>query len=112
MRFVNCARYEDEQNVAAFQYKGDIYYRTLCAIPLGKELLVWYGREYARELGINDFHKTTSQLAIQGPARAVPCTDIKPVKLANSGNILFQPYMHILTCTSCILQYAILCPQV
>lgn len=52
MRFVNCPRSEDEQNLVAFQYRGKIYYRTYKAISPGKELLVWYGEGYARELGI------------------------------------------------------------
>ena len=52
MRFVNCARNEDEQNLLAFQYHGEIYYRTFKNIYAGSELLVWYGDQYARELGI------------------------------------------------------------
>lgn len=52
MRFVNCARSEDEQNLLAFQFHGDIYYRTFKNVYPGTELLVWYGDEYARELGI------------------------------------------------------------
>ena len=52
LRFVNCARNVDEQNLVAFQYHGNIYYRTLKHIYLGNELYVWYGEQYARELGI------------------------------------------------------------
>ena len=52
LRYVNCARHEDEQNMVAFQYKGKIYYRTFKHIYPGNELLVWYGLEYAQELGI------------------------------------------------------------
>lgn len=40
MRFVNCPRSEDEQDLVAFQYRGMIYYRTYKAISSGKELLV------------------------------------------------------------------------
>ena len=53
LRFVNCARHEEEQNMVAFQYKGEIYYRTFKHLYPGSELLVWYGREYAQELGIS-----------------------------------------------------------
>lgn len=42
MRFVNCARDENEQNLVSFQRHGDIYYRTCKAIESGSELLVWY----------------------------------------------------------------------
>ena len=52
MRFVNCARFEDEQNLVAFQHRGKIYYRTCKPIEPGKELLVWYGDEYACNLDI------------------------------------------------------------
>ena len=52
MRFVNCARNEEEQNLIAYQYKGDIHYRTFKDICPGMEMLVWYGKDYATELGI------------------------------------------------------------
>ncbi|MBN3317594.1 PRDM9 methyltransferase, partial [Atractosteus spatula] len=52
MRFVNCARNEAEQNLVAFQYCGQILFRTCKAISPGCELLVCYGEEYARHLGI------------------------------------------------------------
>ena len=50
MRFVNCARYEEEQNLLAFQYQQNIYYRSITNVAGGTELLVWYGDEYGREL--------------------------------------------------------------
>ena len=53
MRFVNCARNEAEQNLISFQYHGDIYYRTIKHVTPGSELLVWYGEEYAKELGLS-----------------------------------------------------------
>ncbi|XP_065429980.1 histone-lysine N-methyltransferase PRDM9 isoform X4 [Chrysemys picta bellii] len=52
MRYVNCARDEEEQNLVAFQYHGKIYYRVCRAILPHSELLVWYGDEYGKELGI------------------------------------------------------------
>ncbi|XP_044291233.1 histone-lysine N-methyltransferase PRDM9-like [Varanus komodoensis] len=52
MRYVNCARNEEEQNLVAFQYHGKIYYRVCKIILLHSELLVWYGEEYGKELGI------------------------------------------------------------
>ena len=53
MRFVNCSRCEDEQNLVAYQYRGEIYYRTYKSVNPGKELLVWYGESYAKDLGIS-----------------------------------------------------------
>ncbi|KAH3897161.1 hypothetical protein DPMN_021346 [Dreissena polymorpha] len=52
MRYVNCAMKEADQNLVAFQYKGGIYYCTLKHVSFGEELLVWYGDELARELGL------------------------------------------------------------
>ncbi|XP_074075049.1 histone-lysine N-methyltransferase PRDM9 [Macrotis lagotis] len=52
MRYVNCARDEEEQNLVAFQYHRQIFYRTCRVIRPGCELLVWYGDEYGQELGI------------------------------------------------------------
>ncbi|XP_031430670.2 histone-lysine N-methyltransferase PRDM9-like, partial [Clupea harengus] len=52
MRYVNCARDGDEQNLVAFQYRGGIVYRCCKPIAPGEELLVWYGEDYARDLGI------------------------------------------------------------
>ena len=51
MRYVNCARNEAEQNLIAYQYRGQIYYRSIKEIQPGKELLVYYGEEYAKGVG-------------------------------------------------------------
>ncbi|XP_032891443.1 probable histone-lysine N-methyltransferase PRDM7 [Amblyraja radiata] len=64
MRFVNCARNEEEQNLVAFQHRGNIYYRTCKPVPPHCELLVWYGDEYAKELGIT---WTTMWMSNQDP---------------------------------------------
>lgn len=53
MRYINCSRTESEQNLVAFQYHGEIYYRAYKEIHEDQELLVWYGDEYAKELGID-----------------------------------------------------------
>ena len=50
-RFVNCATLEEEQNLIAFRYCGDIFYRAYKEIEAGAELLVWYGDEYGELLG-------------------------------------------------------------
>ncbi|XP_053514914.1 histone-lysine N-methyltransferase PRDM9-like isoform X4 [Artibeus jamaicensis] len=51
MRFVNCARNDEEQNLVAFQYHRQIFYRTCRVVRPGHELLVWCGDEYGQELG-------------------------------------------------------------
>lgn len=50
--YVNCARDDGQQNLVAFQYGRQIFYRTCRGIRPGCELLVWYGDEYGQELGI------------------------------------------------------------
>ncbi|XP_058515290.1 histone-lysine N-methyltransferase PRDM7-like, partial [Ochotona princeps] len=51
MRYVNCARNDEEQNLVAFQYHRQIFYRTCQVITPGCELLIWYGDEYGQKLG-------------------------------------------------------------
>ena len=50
MRYVNCARNKEEQNMAAFQHKKKIYYRVVKDIAPGTELLVLYDEDYALDL--------------------------------------------------------------
>ena len=54
LRYINCARNEEEQNLVAFQYHGEIYYRSFKKIHPGNELFVWYGDQYAKDLGISN----------------------------------------------------------
>ncbi|KAL4703491.1 hypothetical protein ACJJTC_011293 [Scirpophaga incertulas] len=56
MRYVNCSRHWREQNLVAYQYRGQIYYRTIKIIPPNTELLVFYGGQFARLLGVNLKH--------------------------------------------------------
>lgn len=53
MRYVNCSRNKSEQNLIAYQYNNQIYYRTFAPIKRGTELLVYYGDKFAKELGID-----------------------------------------------------------
>ena len=51
--YINSHRYEEEQNLIAFQYKQQIYYKTFRTINKKDELLTWYGTEYGKDLGIS-----------------------------------------------------------
>ncbi|XP_047492491.1 zinc finger protein 724-like [Penaeus chinensis] len=53
MRYVNCSRTEAETNLSAFQYKGQIYYKTDSTISRGSELMCWYGDDYGKDLGLS-----------------------------------------------------------
>ncbi|KAI4589373.1 hypothetical protein MJG53_003781 [Ovis ammon polii x Ovis aries] len=63
MRYVNCARDDEEQNLVALQYQGQIFYRTCQVVRPGCELLVWYGDEYGQDLGIKRDSSGKSELA-------------------------------------------------
>jgi len=52
MRFIQCARYREEQNMTVIQYCGNIYYRAFRHIPAGRELLVWYDEKYSEFIDV------------------------------------------------------------
>ncbi|XP_052718436.1 PR domain zinc finger protein 14-like isoform X1 [Crassostrea angulata] len=52
MSYVNCARYSREQNLVVVQEGENIYYEVCKDIPMGTELLVWYGDMYTQFMGI------------------------------------------------------------
>ncbi|BHF73289.1 Histone-lysine N-methyltransferase prdm9 [Sparganum proliferum] len=66
LRFVNCARSEDEQTLATIQYCGKIYYRACQNIRPNVELLTFYGEKFARELGI----VTADEIPVISPSGA------------------------------------------
>ncbi|XP_043766487.1 probable histone-lysine N-methyltransferase PRDM7 [Cervus elaphus] len=74
MRYVNCARDDEEQNLVAVQYHGQIFYRTCQVVRPGCELLVWYGDEYGQDLGIKQDSRGKSEL----PAGIEPKPKIHP----------------------------------
>ena len=47
LRYVNCARNYEEQNLMAYQHEGGIFYRACKDIAADVELLVWYDDQYA-----------------------------------------------------------------
>ncbi|KAJ8366602.1 hypothetical protein AAFF_G00348570 [Aldrovandia affinis] len=69
MRYVNCARNEEEQNLVAFQYRGSILYCCFKPILPGHELLVWYGEEYAKHLGITFDYLWSNKCSAKGGER-------------------------------------------
>ena len=59
MTKINYATQSYAQIHVGFQLHGQIYYRVTQDIVNGAELLVYYGQEYAKELGINVARKIT-----------------------------------------------------
>ncbi|XP_036372284.1 histone-lysine N-methyltransferase PRDM9-like [Megalops cyprinoides] len=76
MRYVNCARNEEEQNLVAFQHRGRILYRCFRPILPGQELLVWYGEEYARDLDITFDYWWSNKCSSKGSNPV--CTEFFP----------------------------------
>ncbi|XP_049511969.1 histone-lysine N-methyltransferase PRDM9-like [Dermacentor silvarum] len=52
MRYVNCAPEQSQQNLAAFVRQGAVYYRTCKVVNAAEELFVWYGDDFAKQLGL------------------------------------------------------------
>ncbi|XP_066104224.1 histone-lysine N-methyltransferase PRDM9-like [Saccopteryx bilineata] len=63
MRYVNCARDDEEQNLVAFQYRRQIFYQNCQVIRSDCELLNWYGDEYGQKLGIKCRSKQKRELS-------------------------------------------------
>jgi len=84
MRYIRCARHKGEQNMFAFQYYGNIYYRAFRDIPAGTELLVWYDDKYPQYMGIpleiRDTYPVSSVDYRQHPEMvvAVPRENVQP----------------------------------
>nr|XP_058957783.1 putative histone-lysine N-methyltransferase PRDM6 isoform X1 [Pocillopora verrucosa] len=76
MRFIKCARHRSEQNLFAFQYCANIYYRAFRDIPIGTELLVWYEDIYPQYFGIPmSIHDLNSMGSRPYPVMATTNTD-------------------------------------
>ncbi|EDO48955.1 predicted protein [Nematostella vectensis] len=52
LRYVNCSKGLDEQNLRAVQYDKNIYYMATKEIAIGEELLTYYGDKFAKKIGI------------------------------------------------------------
>ncbi|XP_037561645.1 histone-lysine N-methyltransferase PRDM9 [Dermacentor silvarum] len=52
MRYVNCAPEQSQQNLVAFVRQGAVYYRTCKVVNTAEELFVWYGDDFAKQLGL------------------------------------------------------------
>ena len=50
-RFVNCARGRKEETILVREHVGTVQYYTCKPVPIGSELLVFYGEDYFRDMG-------------------------------------------------------------
>ncbi|KAJ8284465.1 hypothetical protein COCON_G00033150 [Conger conger] len=82
MRYVNCARNKEEQNLVAFQRQGGVLYRCCRPITPGQELLVSCADHYSKELGAicNSLwikKCTTAAANLEKPAQVFKCPQCK-----------------------------------
>lgn len=52
MKFINCARNNEEQNLVLIQDGEQLFYESCREILYGEEMLVWYGNRYHMFMGI------------------------------------------------------------
>ncbi|KAG8183756.1 hypothetical protein JTE90_029336 [Oedothorax gibbosus] len=82
LRYINCAISEDQQNLVAFQYHKQIYYKTYKPVMPYTELLVWYGDNFAQELGIDISSKNSKPSVKIAVHPCKECSDAFPSKKA------------------------------
>ena len=51
MQCVQLARCKEEQNLEAYQFYGNIYFRTTKPVSAGSELKVFYSEDYSESVG-------------------------------------------------------------
>ncbi|XP_041470859.1 histone-lysine N-methyltransferase PRDM9-like [Lytechinus variegatus] len=71
MSHVRCAQSEEEQNMEAYQFYGEIYFRSTRIIEPGSELKVFYNAEYAKRVGI---HTKLNELRFNKDAQKFECS--------------------------------------
>ncbi|XP_032746504.1 PR domain zinc finger protein 14 [Rattus rattus] len=72
MSYVNCARFPEEQNLAAVQHQDQIFYESCKDIHQNQELLVWYGNCYEKFLDIPMSLQVPEQ---EGKQLSEPCEE-------------------------------------
>jgi len=50
LRWVNSARWKEEQNMIALLFNYTVYYMTIVDVEPERELLIWYGTNYAKKV--------------------------------------------------------------
>eukprot|EP00057_Strongylocentrotus_purpuratus_P013793 XP_011668267.1 PREDICTED: uncharacterized protein LOC582550 [Strongylocentrotus purpuratus] len=69
---VRYARNTEEQNMEAYQFYGDIFFRTTKLIKMGTELRVFYGQDYCKHVG---FKESLNNLLYFKDAERFECRD-------------------------------------
>ncbi|XP_050414813.1 uncharacterized protein LOC126828844 [Patella vulgata] len=61
MRYVNCARYFEEQNIVSVQVDEEVYYKAIKDIEVGEELLTWFDLEQRQNVNVEKKDKKKKQ---------------------------------------------------
>ncbi|MCJ8734513.1 hypothetical protein PDJAM_G00236530 [Pangasius djambal] len=72
MRYVNCARKDEERNLVAFQFRGGILYRCCRPIEPGHELLLWYEEEFTKDLSVTFNYIWNRKCSVNGSVHNLP----------------------------------------
>jgi hypothetical protein len=56
LRYFNCARNEEEENINVVICDDLVFYMTSKNVPPNTELLTWYGTWYGNKFGIRRMH--------------------------------------------------------
>ncbi|XP_075529821.1 uncharacterized protein LOC142563161 isoform X1 [Dermacentor variabilis] len=78
MRYVNCAPEQSQQNLVAFVRQGAVYYRTCKVVNAAEELFVWYGDDFAKQLGLIGNSGTQNKVAeedVAAPREVFSCEE-------------------------------------
>lgn len=62
LQMIQSARNAEEQNLEAYMKNRHLLFRAIKDIPENAELLVWYGRDLAKLLGLSTEQKNTKGL--------------------------------------------------
>ncbi|XP_066918588.1 uncharacterized protein [Clytia hemisphaerica] len=92
LRFVNCARFEEEQNLIAEQYDKKIFFKAYKKILPGDELLVWYGNASGSILqsmiSVHGEKEITTLSKDERSATSSKEKSIKMVRTTDTGDLL------------------------
>ncbi|XP_003731041.1 zinc finger protein 93 [Strongylocentrotus purpuratus] len=90
MSYVQCARNEEEQNLEACQYYGQIYFRTTKCIEPGSELRVFYSKEYSESVGFKTTLKDLNYNEEEGNFQCNSCENQFPTAKRMLRHIKFD----------------------
>ncbi|RXN21383.1 PR domain zinc finger 8-like protein [Labeo rohita] len=62
LQMIQSARNAEEQNLEAYMKNGHLFFRAIKNIPENTELLVWYGKDLAKLIGLGTEQKNTKGL--------------------------------------------------